>query len=209
MVDELGFRALDENAQNKTGATESRTASDSAAHPDSTISRPYVSAADFPAPHATALSVPRDLKISILPVRDGADALVSTMLAQVLSIAGFNATARPILSIEESVRIVTEQKPAMVFLSGMPPVAMARASRLFRNLRTANPDLRIVLGIWNYTEDPTRPAQMISRTEALHVSSSLADALAQAEALTEIGPAVPEPLDSSPQLVATPTDTAA
>ena len=50
---------------------------------------------------------------------------------------------------------------------------------------------------------------MITRTESLHISTSLADAIAQAAALAEQKPSVPEPLDASPQLVAAPKDTAA
>jgi hypothetical protein len=50
---------------------------------------------------------------------------------------------------------------------------------------------------------------MISRTEDLHITTSLADAIDEARALTEPHPTVAEPLDSSPQLVSTPTDTAA
>jgi methylmalonyl-CoA mutase cobalamin-binding subunit len=145
----------------------------------------------------------------VIPVRDGSDDLISTMLAQVLDQAGFRATAIPIQRIDETVSAVAEQKPDLVFLSGMPPVAMARANRIFRSLRRANPALKIIMGIWHYNEDPTRAAQMISRTEDLHISTSLSDAIAEAQAHTEPHPAVPEPLDESPNLVTTPTDTAA
>jgi hypothetical protein len=131
------------------------------------------------------------------------------MLTQVLDLAGFYATAVPVRSIDETIATVNNQDPAIVFLSGMPPVAMARAHRIYRNLRAANPNLKIVVGIWNYSEDHRRAAQMISRTEDLHISTSLADALAHAQTHVEPGPSVPEPLDSSPQLVSTPTDTAA
>ena len=85
----------------------------------------------------------------------------------------------------------------------------ARANRLYRSLRSELPELNTVIGIWNYTEDPTRAAQMITRAESLHISTSLADAVAQAASLAQQGPAVPEPLDASPQLVAAPKDTAA
>ena len=67
----------------------------------------------------------------------------------------------------------------------------------------------IIIGIWNYTDDIKRAAQMISRTEELHISTSLADAVAQAQAVTQPKPSVPEPLDASPQLVAAPKNTAA
>ena len=59
------------------------------------------------------------------------------MLAQVLDQAGFRATSIPVQRIDETVSAVTAQKPDIVFLSGMPPVAMARAHRIFRGLRSA------------------------------------------------------------------------
>lgn len=95
MVDELGFRALEEKYQR------AQTISDS---PDP-IGSP---------------------KILVIPVRDGSDDLISTMLAQVLDQAGFHATSLHVRRIDETVSIVSEQKPDIVFLSGMPPVAMAR-----------------------------------------------------------------------------------
>jgi predicted PurR-regulated permease PerM len=229
LVDELGFRALEEQAQSATESIDSSPSTESSSVPQS-----------------LSFSVSTDLKVAVLPVRDGSDSLVATMLAQVLSIAGFNATAYPIRSIDETVRVLADRRPSIVFLSGMPPVAMARASRLYRALRAAQSERRpapnnqaearnsvqhsreeaailrdspqqppapwdpkIVVGIWNYTDDPARAAQMISRSETLHISTSLADALAQASSLTEPKPAVPEPLDPSPQLVTTPTDSAA
>ena len=68
------------------------------------------------------------------------------MLTQVLDQAGFNSTCIPIQRIDETVSAVSDQKPDLVFLSGMPPVAMARANRIFQSLRRANPALKIVMG---------------------------------------------------------------
>jgi predicted PurR-regulated permease PerM len=231
LVEELGFRASEEQSGNAAGAA---SGANSASFPNSA--------------NAASRGTNSANTAIIVPIRDGADDLVSTMLAQVLNLAGFRAACLPVRAIHETVATVTEQNPAIVFLSGMPPVAMARANRLFRSLRNtprtspqraagagtnhrssqqlpagvndrnpqqqahvagAEPDLRIVIGIWNYTDNPTRAAQMISRTEELHISTSLADALTQAQSLTQPKPAVPEPLDSSPQLVAAPKDTAA
>jgi predicted PurR-regulated permease PerM len=185
MVDELGFRAREEkNEQAQTDSPDATTCANPAVFPNSA-------------------------NILIIPVRDGSDDLISTMLAQVLVLAGFNATSIPVQRIDETVSAVTEQSPALVFLSGMPPVAMARAHRIFRGLRSANPGLKIIMGIWDYNEDPVKASQMISRTEHLHISTSLADAIAEAQAHAGPKPAVPEPLDESPQLVATPADNAA
>lgn len=184
IVDELGFRAMEERAENGANA--------SAALPASTL--------QGSSGKSRAL---------VIPVRDGSDNLVSTMLTQVLDLAGFHATAVPVRTIDETIATVNNQDPAIVFLSGMPPVAMARAHRIYGSLRAANPNLKVVVGIWNYSEDHSRAAQMISRTEDLHISTSLADAIAHAQNHAEPGPSVPQPLDSSPRLVSTPKDTAA
>lgn len=232
MVDELGFRAMEERSQSATTPPQSEDASGSTHPSQSPVPGPYVPASPVSSPSVPDSSSPRPLgpsfPVAVLPIRDGADSLVATMLTQVLSVAGFYATDIPIRSINETVEAVNQQKPALVFLSGMPPVAMARANRLYRSLRSeqtaagsrhsdreSEPQIqtprafKIVIGIWHYTDDPARVAQMISRTEPPHISTSLGDALAQAQSLTEAKPAVPEPLDSSPQLVTAPKDTAA
>lgn len=186
MVDELGFRALEEKAPAASDAT-----------------------SIFPGSAGCADSASIAAKAVVIPIRDGSDDLVSTMLTQVLSLAGFNAVSEAVRPINETVSSVTAQNAAIVVLSGMPPVAMARANRLYRSLRGANPSLRIIVGIWNYSNDHTRAAQMISRTDPPPISASLADAVALAQSWIEPQPAVPEPLDSSSQLVTTPKDTAA
>ena len=200
MVDELGFRALEE--KNELAQAASKNAD---TVPASLLQGP---SANSYVPLSLSSAVPAS-SVVIIPVRDGSDDLISTMLAQVLDQAGFRSTCIPIQRIDETVSTVAKQKPDLVFLSGMPPVAMARANRIFRSLRRANPALKIVMAIWHYNEDPAKAAQMISRTEDLHISTSLADAVAEAHALSAPQPAVEDPLDNSPNLVATPTDTAA
>ncbi|MGA9585867.1 MAG: AI-2E family transporter [Terracidiphilus sp.] len=215
MVDELGFRALEEKNQSANSDTAGFVPQTSI--PNSSIPASPVSASLVPASSSfnSATSSPNSAVFSnsagivVIPVRDGSDDLIATMLTQVLNQADFRATCIPVQRIDETVSDVTEQKPDIVFLSGMPPVAMARANRIFRSLRTANPNLKIIMGIWNYNEDPAKAAQMLSRTEDLHISTSLADAIAEAQAHVEPHPAVAEPLDESPQLVSTPSDNAA
>jgi predicted PurR-regulated permease PerM len=203
MVDELGFRAL----QEKNELAQAAASDNPDAVPTSLVPGPS-GGRSVPTSPVPASLVPGP-SVVIIPVRDGADDLISTMLAQVLDQAGFRSTCIPIQRIDETISAVAEQKPDLVFLSGMPPVAMARANRIFRSLRRSNPALKIVMGIWHYNEDPARAAQMISRTEDLHISTSLAAALAEAHALSAPRPAVEDPLDNSPNLVSTPTDTAA
>jgi predicted PurR-regulated permease PerM len=182
MVDELGFRSLEVYAQDS---------------PEAARAAILLNSANLSA------------RVAVIPVRDGSDDLVSTMLTQVLSLAGIDAASLPVRSIEETVTTVRDHNSSIVVLSGMPPVAMARANRLYRSLNDAKSTLKIVVGIWNYTDDHSRAAQMISRTDPPHISTSLADVVARIQSWIVPMPAVPEPLDSSPQLVSTPSDNAA
>ena len=192
MVDELGFRAAEEKAELAQVTTAGPNGENAGTDSQSLIANPT------PAP-----------SVVVIPVRDGSDDLIATMLTQVLDQAGFHSTCIPIQRIDETISAVAGQKPDLVFLSGMPPVAMARANRIFRSLRRANPALKIIMGIWHYNEDPAKAAQMISRTEELHISTSLSDAVSEAQSYVEPHPALAEPLDESPQLVGTPSDSAA
>jgi predicted PurR-regulated permease PerM len=223
LVEELGFRAMEEQQAQSAAESESTAAAASALSSSADSANPT----NFASRVSEANPANFAGSIAVIPIRDGADDLVAVMLTQVLNLAGIQAVSLPVRAIHETVAAVVDRKPAMVFLSGMPPVAMARASRLYRSLRSAAkpqenprnavtavgreallPALKVVVGIWNYTDDPARAAQMITR-EDLHISTSLADAIAQAASLTEPKVAVPQPLDASPQLVTAPKDTAA
>lgn len=220
LVEELGFRAMEENSGGPEVSAEAASSDVSR-----TAGAAGLAEADVASKAIEGEAAESGTVAVVVPVRDGADSLVATMLTQVLNIAGIHTVSLPVRAIHETAEAVGKQRPAIVFLSGMPPVAMARANRLYRSLRTdtgdtaayeigkgreaLNTSFKIVVGIWNYTDDPARAARMISRTESLHICTSLADAVAEAAALTESRPAVARPLDNSPQLVAAPKDTAA
>jgi predicted PurR-regulated permease PerM/methylmalonyl-CoA mutase cobalamin-binding subunit len=125
----------------------------------------------------TGSSAPKALCI---PVRDETDELGSMMLAQLLEKEGMEALALPVRRADEVLAAVSAENPDVVFLSGMPPFAMARAHRLYRSLRAQNPQRKIMIGIWNYPDDVSRAAQKISRGEEIPIATTLAGALAQA-----------------------------
>jgi predicted PurR-regulated permease PerM/methylmalonyl-CoA mutase cobalamin-binding subunit len=118
-------------------------------------------------------------KALCIPVRDETDELGSMMLAQLLEKAGMEALAIPVRRADEVLAAVSAENPDVIFLSGMPPFAMARAHRLYRGLRAQNPQRKIMIGIWNYPDDVSKAAQKISRGEVIPVATTLAGALAQ------------------------------
>jgi hypothetical protein len=118
-------------------------------------------------------------KALCIPVRDETDELGSMMLAQLLEKTGVEAMAISVRRADEVLATVSAENPDLIFLSGMPPFAMARAHRLYRGLRSQNPQRKIMIGIWNYPDDVSRAAQKISRGEEIPIATTLAGALAQ------------------------------
>ncbi len=129
--------------------------------------------------HRTA----RAAKVLCVPVRDEIDELGAIMLCQLLEAAKMEAVAIPVRRVDEIVATVAAENPDVVFLSGLPPFGMARAHRLYRSLRSKNPHLKLMIGIFGFTDDAGKASQKISREDAVHVSTTLADAVAQARSM--------------------------
>jgi len=123
------------------------------------------------------------LKVLCVPVRDETDELGAMMLTQLLELEGRQAVCIPVRRVDEILADISAENPDVVFLSGMPPFGMARANRLYRSVRSKYPHLRLLLGIWGYTDDPGKASQKISRGDNVHVSTTLADGVAQVRLL--------------------------
>jgi hypothetical protein len=132
-------------------------------------------------------------KVLCIPVRDETDELGATMLAQLLEGAA-QPVEIPVQRLDQILTVVAEEKPDIVYLTGLPPFAFARAHRLYRSLRSHHPDLKILVGIWSYGEDPNKAAQKISLGEDLRVSTTLADAVAQVRSLAPARTVTPPPV---------------
>jgi hypothetical protein len=121
----------------------------------------------------------REVKVLCVPVRDETDELGAIMLAQLLELEGMQAMAIPVRRADEILANIAAENPEVVFLSGLPPFGMARAHRLYRSVRARYPQLRLLIGIWGYADDLGKASQKISRGDAVHISTTLADGVAQ------------------------------
>jgi predicted PurR-regulated permease PerM len=119
-------------------------------------------------------------KIMCLPVRDDADEIVGIMLAQLLERAGYSATAIPIGSVERMLAEIASADPEVVCLSALPPYAISHARGIYRRLRAQQSRARIIIGLWNYTEDPVKAAAEISGGEQNLICTTLAQMTSQA-----------------------------
>ncbi|HET9088331.1 MAG TPA: AI-2E family transporter [Acidobacteriaceae bacterium] len=118
-------------------------------------------------------------KVACVPVRDDADEVIAMMLAQLLERAGHSAAAIPLGSTDGMLAEVYKADLDFVCLSALPPYGMSHARRLYRKLRAQNPDLKIVIGLWNYIGDCGKAASEISGGEQKQVCTTLAQVIAQ------------------------------
>jgi predicted PurR-regulated permease PerM len=142
-------------------------------------------------------------KIACLPVRDDADEIVGVMLAQLLERAGYTAIAIPIGSVSGMLAEAANAEPEIVCLSALPPYAISHARGIYRRLRMQQPKLQIIIGLWNYSEDPVKAATEISGGEQKLVCTTLAQTILQAS-LASATPPMPEvrrPLENAGQPV--------
>ncbi len=135
-------------------------------------------------------------KIACLPVRDDADEVVGIMLAQLLDRAGYSAMAIPIGSVDGMLAEAANAEPEIVCLSALPPYAVSHARSIYRRLRMQRPKLKIIIGLWNYTEDPVKAAMEISGGEQNLVCTTLAQIILQVS-LASPRVTLPQPLASA------------
>jgi methanogenic corrinoid protein MtbC1 len=118
-------------------------------------------------------------RIVCLPVRDDADEIIGIMLAQLLERAGYSAIAIPIGSVEGMLAEVAAINPEVVCLSALPPYAISHARGIYRRLRTQQPQAKIIIGLWNYTDDLVKAATEISGGEQRLICTTLAQTTLQ------------------------------
>ncbi len=164
LIEELAFRN-ERNGDRPPGVSEAARNGE----PD-TISAESAEPPKLPVPPRNLLCV---------PVRDDADETAAIMLCHLLERAGHFARVVPIRKVDEMLAEISRTKPDIVYLSGVPPYALSYARGVYKKLRSQQPRLKILIGLWNYTEDPVKAAKEISRGEQDHVSTTLAQAVAQ------------------------------
>jgi hypothetical protein len=70
--------------------------------------------------------------------------------------------------------------PEVVCLSALPPYAISHARGIYRRLRAQHSRATIIIGLWNYTEDPVKAATEISGGEQNLICTTLAQMTLQA-----------------------------
>jgi hypothetical protein len=112
--------------------------------------------------------------------------------------AGYSAVAIPIGSVDGMLAEAANAEAEIVCLSALPPYAVSHARSIYRRLRMQRPKLKIIIGLWNYPEDPVKAAMEISGGEQNLVCTTLAQIILQASlALETTRSTLPQPLASA------------
>jgi predicted PurR-regulated permease PerM len=114
-------------------------------------------------------------KVLCVPARDEADEIVAIMLAQVLETAGHRALCIPLGTAAEMLAQVKDERPDVVCISALPPFAIPHARALYAKLRAQDSKLRIVVGLWNSTDDPTKVSRRLGLSEGARAFTTLAE----------------------------------
>jgi predicted PurR-regulated permease PerM len=126
-------------------------------------------------PSVAALRAGQSRKVVCLPARDEADEIVAIMLAQVLETAGHQAQCIPLGTAAEMLEQVKDEKPDVVCISALPPFAIPHARALYGKLRAQNSKLRIIVGLWNFSDDPSKVSRRLGLSEGACAFTTLAE----------------------------------
>lgn len=109
-----------------------------------------------------------------VPARDEADEIVSTMVMQLLRRAGCHAQALPIGTVSTILDQVEALYPRVICVSALPPVAAVQAKSLCRQLRQRCPDVKIILGLWEFPGGVAKAQQRVGLNCADMIGTSIA-----------------------------------
>jgi hypothetical protein len=118
-----------------------------------------------------ALSSPR-LSVLCIPARSEADEIAATMLTQVLKIKGCQARTISLLNLDGNLQGLVEQFQDidLVCISAMSPAAVMHARYLCKRLRDQVPNVRLLVGLWDFKGDTDRATLRIG-CEAMVVTT--------------------------------------
>lgn len=158
-------------------------------------------------PPAARSFVPGQRTLLCLPARDETDGLSARLLAHVTLVQGMEAIAFSASALAgEMLQKVEEIGPRLVCICALPPAALQPARYLCLRLRKAFPDLRILVGLWNWQGDLGPAAERLREAGADQVVTGFAEALARTSQILDYAPtsrSTPEPTpqqSSAPRL---------
>jgi predicted PurR-regulated permease PerM len=105
------------------------------------------------APGAMGLSMQEDFAVVCISASDQADELTTHMLVQLMEQASHQTLYLPAPVSGEILDALANEPNTVIFISALPPFAFSQARTICQQVRSHLPHNRIVIGLWNPTED--------------------------------------------------------
>jgi predicted PurR-regulated permease PerM len=139
-----------------------------------------ISARQFALPSIDVPPEPSAVRIFCLAGNDQADEIASSMLAQLLERNGHGVVSLPAgAAAAETLTHLLPEEQDVICISALLPFAFAQASALCQRIRAQLPTVRIVVGIWGFSNDFEKAAERFGNTRPDRIVATLADALEQ------------------------------
>jgi predicted PurR-regulated permease PerM len=100
------------------------------------------------------LAMQEDFAVVCISASDAADELSTRMLVQLMEQASHQTLQLSALVSDEILDALANEPNTVIFISALPPFAFAQARTLCQRVRSHLPLNRIVIGLWNPSEDP-------------------------------------------------------
>ena len=100
------------------------------------------------------ISKKKDFAIVCISASDQADDLATQMLVQLVERASYQTLLLRGYISSQILDSLANEPNTVIFISALPPFAFAQARAICQRVRSHLPHNRIVIGLWNPTEDP-------------------------------------------------------
>ena len=102
-----------------------------------------------------------DFAVVCISASDQADELTTHMLVQLMDQASHQTLHLPAASVSGEILDTLAYEPnTVIFISALPPFAFSQARAICQRVRSHLPHNRIVIGLWNPTEDPDQAPEL-------------------------------------------------
>jgi predicted PurR-regulated permease PerM len=123
---------------------------------------------DDPSPNKPYLSRPlksQEFAVVCISASDQADELTAQMLVQLMEQSNHQTLLLAATSVSGEILDSLAAEPnTVIFISALPPFAFSQARAICQRVRAHLPENRIIIGLWNTTNDPDQtPEQTIER----------------------------------------------
>ena len=129
---------------------------------------------------APLFSVQEDFAVVCIAGADHADELTTHMLVQIMERASNQTLYLPASVSDEILDSLAHEPNTVIFISALPPFAFSQTRALCQRVRSHLPQNRIVIGLWNRSEDADRVQDLTVERFGSDRPTAVVNTLAQA-----------------------------